>query len=239
MDGAVKVVAFDMIGTTFSLEPVRESLCALGLPTNGLELWFALALRDACALAASDSFQPFATILQTALTQVLNQSHLDVTPDQITKVLDGLKRLPPQAEARRALETVKAAGHRTLVLTNGAEASARALLDVAELTPLVDRLISVDEVGALKPRREVYRYAAAAVGVAVAELALVSTHAWDVHGAKSAGLVAGFVARGQTFPSTMQQPDIIGADLSEVAHRLCALTQKPSSSSWTRQGRTP
>lgn len=227
MGGVVKVVAFDIIGTTFSLEPMRDRLRALGLPTNSLELWFTLALRDACALAASDTFQPFAKILQTALGQVLSQSHLDVAPDQITKVLDGLKQLPPHADARQALEAVKAAGRRTMALTNGAEASTRALLDAGDLTPLVDQLISVDDVGTLKPRRGVYRYAAAAVGVAATELALVSAHAWDVHGAKSAGLVAGFVARGQNFPSIMQQPDVVGADLSEVAHRLCTLPQKP------------
>lgn len=52
MNSPVKVVAFDVTGTTLSLESMRDSLVALGLPSTALELWFAMALRDAFALAA-------------------------------------------------------------------------------------------------------------------------------------------------------------------------------------------
>jgi 2-haloacid dehalogenase len=51
-------------------------------------------------------------------------------------------------------------------------------------------------------------------------MALVATHAWNVHGAKRAGLISGFVARGQIIPATMALPDVGGEDLAEVAARL-------------------
>lgn len=73
-----EVVAFDMIGTTFSLEPLRERLTALGLAPGALETWFASGLRDAFALAASDGFEPFRTVLDGALEQVLAQSGVEL-----------------------------------------------------------------------------------------------------------------------------------------------------------------
>jgi 2-haloacid dehalogenase len=51
-------------------------------------------------------------------------------------------------------------------------------------------------------------------------MALVATHAWDVHGAQCASLMTGFVARGQVFPSTMALPDVVGESLAEVAAEL-------------------
>jgi 2-haloacid dehalogenase len=48
----------------------------------------------------------------------------------------------------------------------------------------------------------------------------VATHAWDVHGAKRAGLMTGFVARGQTSRSTMAPLDVVGESLAEVAAKL-------------------
>ena len=56
--------------------------------------------------------------------------------------------------------------------------------------------------------------------MALREMTLVATHAWDVHGAKRAGLMTGFVARGQVFPSTMALPDVVGESLAEVATKL-------------------
>jgi len=46
------VVAFDIIGTVFPLEPLRSSIVSLGMPPAGLEGWFAAGCRDAFAMAA-------------------------------------------------------------------------------------------------------------------------------------------------------------------------------------------
>jgi 2-haloacid dehalogenase len=84
-------------------------------------------------------------------------------------------------------------------------------------------VVSVAEIRVWKPRAEIYRHAAAVAGVAPDDLALVATHAWDVHGAKRAGLTTGFVARGQPFPAVMAAPDVAAETLGEVAAGLVAL----------------
>lgn len=50
------------------------------------------------------------------------------------------------------------------------------------------------------------------------------THAWDTHGAKAVGLFTGFVARRQTYPSVLLQPDVHGENLLDVAHALVAVS---------------
>jgi len=83
--------------------------------------------------------------------------------------------------------------------------------------------LKTSEIRQWKPRLELYLHAADVLSVAPAELALAATHAWDVHGAKCAGLFAGFVARGQSFPATMAAPDIVGQNLVDVAHDIAAM----------------
>lgn len=54
MAACPRVVAFDIVETTFSLESLRPLLSAQGIPGASLETWFARLLRDAFALAATD-----------------------------------------------------------------------------------------------------------------------------------------------------------------------------------------
>lgn len=63
-------VAFDIIGTTFSLGPVRAALVQFGFPAHMLEVWFARTLRDTFALAATDSFAPFRALFEANLDEL-------------------------------------------------------------------------------------------------------------------------------------------------------------------------
>lgn len=62
---------------------------------------------------------------------------------------------------------------------------------------------------------------AAELGVEVSDVRLVAAHAWDVAGALRAGCQAAFVARrGMVLDPMAPRPDIVGADLREVADAL-------------------
>nr|MDQ5818077.1 haloacid dehalogenase type II [Actinomycetota bacterium] len=66
-----------------------------------------------------------------------------------------------------------------------------------------------------------YHMAAEALGVDVGEIRLVAAHAWDVAGALRAGCAAAFVARPwMVLDPLVQRPDVVGADLREVADRI-------------------
>ena len=105
-------------------------------------------------------------------------------------------------------------------MSNGSAKTTKGLLAAAGLDGLVEQVLSVEDVKLSKPRPEVYLYAAQASGVAPANLALVATHPWDVHGAKVADLLGGYVARGRPFPATLRAPDVTGETLLDVARQL-------------------
>src|SRR5215212_9004763 len=58
-------------------------------------------------------------------------------------------------------------------------------------------------------------------GVEVGQVRLVAAHAWDVVGAMRAGCAAAFVARpGMVLNPLAARPDLVGADLREVAAQI-------------------
>jgi 2-haloacid dehalogenase len=219
-----KVVAFDIFETTFDLSaPMRERFAALGLPESAVPLWFTSGTRDAFALAATCGFAPFKTVLAAALDQLLAVRGLTANAAQREEVLATIARLPPQPEALESFQLLADAGIRAMAVSNGARATTEALLDRAGLRGLVEHVISVEDVRRSKPWAEVYRRALEVAKVAPAEMALVATHAWDVHGARAVGLTGAFVARGQFYPSIMNAPDVVGESLSEAVRGLATL----------------
>jgi 2-haloacid dehalogenase len=76
----------------------------------------------------------------------------------------------------------------------------------------------------LKPAPEPYRHAAERLGVPVGQVRLVAAHAWDVAGAARAGCATAFVARpGKVLDPLVAPPEVVGADLGEVADRIVAV----------------
>ena len=61
------VVAFDMIETLMSLEPLRERLIEAGQPADRLEAWYTRTLRDGIALSATGDYVAFADVAASAL----------------------------------------------------------------------------------------------------------------------------------------------------------------------------
>ena len=93
----------------------------------------------------------------------------------------------------------------------------------ADLT-VSEQVLSADMVGRLKPGPEPYRMAAERMGVDIGGMRLIAAHAWDVAGALRAGCAAAFVARpGMVLDPLVERPDVIGADLGEVADQILAL----------------
>ena len=85
-------------------------------------------------------------------------------------------------------------------------------------------VVTCDTVGVWKPAPQVYRHAAQALGCEVDRTALVAVHAWDCHGAKKVGALAGWCSRLEGEPGDVFLPaDVRGEDLVEVAGGLLAL----------------
>jgi 2-haloacid dehalogenase len=213
------VVAFDVIDTLMSLEPLRERLTAIGQPPHLLEAWYTRTLRDGMALSATGDYVPVAEAALRALTGYT------IGPEQVAQVMAGFAELPAFGDALPAITALTDAGVRVACLTNGSAELVSSFAERAGFGPRLDRVISVAEVFRWKPAGMVYRYAAEILDVPPQWLALVAAHDWDCHGAKRAGLMAGWVSRKSGGYNALFEPaDVTGEDLTEVAAKLLGLS---------------
>ena len=213
------VVAFDVMETLASLEPLRARLTETGQPPGLLEAWYTRTLRDGMALSATGDYAGFTEVADAALRGL---THYTISDDQVAYVMAGFDELPAFPDALPAVTQLAEAGLRVACLTNGSASFTSSFVERAGLR--VDRIISVGEVYRWKPASVVYLYAAEVLGVSPDRLALVSAHDWDCHGAKRAGLTAGWVSRkAGGFGVPFAPPDVRGEDLAEVAAKLLAL----------------
>lgn len=216
------VVAFDVVGTLFPLDPLVPRLREAGLPDRALDEWFARFLRDAVALDTVGTYVPFRDVAGATLEVMLAEHGQDSA--RAAAVLEGFAELSPYPDARGAFELLRSAGVRTMALTNGSAATTQRLLDRAGLGDFVERIVSIDEVRHWKPHREVYLHAARVAGVVPSACALVAAHAWDVLGAARAGLTTGWVYRKEKrFHPAMGRPTVQNETLADVVAGLLML----------------
>ena len=215
------VVAFDVIETLMSLEPLRARLTDIGQPPGLLEAWYTRTLRDGMALSATGDYVPFTEVAEAALRGL---THYTVSDEQVAAVMAGFGELPAFPDALPAITSLSEAGLRVACLTNGSAYLGSSFVNRSGLGSLVDRVISVGEVYRWKPAGVVYRYATEVMDTTPDRMALVAAHDWDCHGAKRAGLTTGWVSRKSGgFGAPFAQPDVVGEDLTEVAAKLLAL----------------
>lgn len=212
------VVAFDVIETVFSLESLRPKLENAGLPGYMLDTWFAQILRDAFALDATGVYRPFSDVARAALEALLAASPRAVS-EAVDDVIEGFSELDAHSDVAPAMRALCDADVPVVTLTNGSALLTQKLLERCGLHQFVERVISVDEVKRWKPHQEVYLHCAKAVNVTPSRLALVAAHGWDVHGARRAGLMTGYVARSP-FPTVMDRPHALASSLPEVVDQL-------------------
>jgi 2-haloacid dehalogenase len=216
-----RVIVFDVNETLLDLTALDLPFeRVFGRPGVRRE-WFAQFLQSAFVSTITDSYTDFGTIGRAALDMTAQRDGVELAVEDRDAILGTMRQLPPHPEVPAALERLREAGLRLAALTNSTEAVATAQLTNAGLAPLFERIISADAARRLKPAREAYEAAAAELGVKVGETRLVAAHAWDIAGALRAGAVAAFVARpGMVLDPLVQAPDVIGADLAEVAEQI-------------------
>jgi 2-haloacid dehalogenase len=214
-------VAFDVIGTLMSVEPLRGRLTDIGQPAYLLDAWYTRTVRDGMALSVAGDFVAFPAVAESALRALAGYS---ISDEQVKHVMAGFSELPAFPDAVPAVTSLFESGIRIACLTNGPADLTASFVDRSGLGPMVERVISVGEVYRWKPAALVYLYAAEVLDVTPALLALVAAHDWDCHGAKRAGLTTGWASRGSAgFGAPFARPDVVGETLTEVAAGLLAL----------------
>jgi 2-haloacid dehalogenase len=186
--------------------------------------WFTQMIQSALVATVTGAYRQFGAHAMAALEMTAEQAGVALGDGDREAVAAQMRQLPAHPEVARALERLRDAGLRLAALTNSTEQVARAQLEHAGLIDLFELVLSADTVGRLKPAPEPYRMAAERLGVAVGEVRLVAAHAWDVAGAARAGFASAFVARpGKVLDPLVERPEVVGADLAEVAEAILAV----------------
>lgn len=113
------------------------------------------------------------------------------------KLLDAYFELDAFPDALTALQTLKARGQRTAILSNGSAAMLGAAVTSSGLAANLDATLSVDAIGMFKPRPEVYAMVTRHFSVLPAQVSFVSSNRWDVMGAAAFGFRTIWVNRAK------------------------------------------
>lgn len=215
-------MAFDVVGTLFSLERLRPKLQRLGAPGPALELWFAQSLRDFFACSHAGGYVPLAEVLEAALPRTLRTLKIDADDDDRRAVMGALSELDPGPGAVEACALLTDARCTLVALTNGSRDMAAGLLARSGLDRHFSAIHSCDEVETSKPARAVYEMVERSEG---ADAWMVAAHAWDVAGAQRAGLRGAWVATSEhQYLGAYPPPDVEASDLADAARQLLSRT---------------
>lgn len=219
-----RVLAFDVNETLLDLSALDGLFEeAFGDPSLRAQ-WFAQMLQLAFVGAITDRYVDFTSAQRAALEMVAARRGSPLPDAVATAILDRMRELPPHPDVPDALDRLGGAGFTLASITNSPLDVAGHQLRSAGLEDRFAAILSADQVRALKPRREAYALVADTFDVPLAEVRLVAAHAWDVAGALAAGCAAAFVARpGMVLSPLGPRPDVVGADLGEVADGILAV----------------
>ena len=100
-----------------------------------------------------------------------------------TRLMELYLTLDAYPEVKEVLNTIKGAGVRTAILSNGSPTMLVAAVRHAELEDLLDHVISVDATRIYKPHPSVYQLSVDHLRLPSERICFLSSNAWDATGA--------------------------------------------------------
>src|SRR5215813_7959044 len=185
----VKACVFDAYGTLFDFAAAaRRCRDVLGDDIDKLTaLWRDKQLQYTWLRAVQDRHVDFWQVTGDALDFALETLAIE-KPGLRDRLMNLYLTLDAFPEVPDVLARLKKAGLKTAVLSNGSPAMLDAAVKGAKLTPLLDAVLSVEEVGVYKPHPKVYQLAVDRLTVPASAIAFQSSNAWDAYAASAFGM---------------------------------------------------
>ena len=211
---ARSIITLDALGTLVALEPPAPLLAAqlrargVALTEDQARVAIAAEIAYYRAHLAGGSDEQGLERLRDGCAEVLREALERAGVRMATIDRGGLReallaalRFRAYPEVPAALRTLRAAGHRLVVVSNW-DVSLHDMLRDAGLDPLLDGAISSAQAGVAKPDPAIFRRALELVGAPRADaLHAGDSLEYDVFGALAAGLRAALVVRDDTAPA--------------------------------------
>jgi len=185
----VKACVFDAYGTLFDFSAAaRRCRDVLGDDIDKLTaLWRDKQLQYTWLRALQGRHVDFWQVTGDALDFALETLGIDNSGlrHRLMQLYLTLDAFP---EVASTLATLKEAGLRTAILSNGSPNMLNAAVKGAGLDGLLDAVLSVEEVGVYKPHPAVYQLAVDRLSIAPNGIAFQSSNAWDAYAASAFGM---------------------------------------------------
>jgi len=196
MEG-IRACVFDAYGTLFDVHSAVARLePQIGERADALsELWRTRQLQYTWLRALMGRHVDFWQITGDALDYALAATGIDPAPVR-EPLMQAYLSLDAYPEVPDVLRRLRAAGHKTAILSNGEPKMLQSGANSAGIDDLLDAILTVEEVGVFKPHPRVYQLAVDRLGVRPDEIAFQSSNAWDVNGAATFGLRPVWINRG-------------------------------------------
>jgi 2-haloacid dehalogenase len=207
---------FDAYGTLFDVHAaIGRHRAAAGPDADRFsELWRAKQLEYTWTLTLAGRYVDFWTLTERALDYAFARFP-SVDHALRASLLNCYMTLDAFSDARAALRDLEMRGHPTAILSNGTAKMLTAAVAAAGIE--LDAVLSVEAIGAFKPRPEVYRLASERFRLAPADIVFVSSNRWDVMGAASIGFRTAWINRANA-------PEEYGPAADAVFTSLAGLT---------------
>lgn len=218
-----ELIIFDVNETLLDLSPLKACVAnALNGNDHLLPLWFSKMVHYSTVETLTGTYHSFGEIGTAVLTMIAKTQGIELSEQDAKNAVEGpIESLPPHPDVITGLQMLKTAGHRIVSLTNSPSSGLKTRFDNANISHFFEKLYSIDAIKKYKPHPDAYHMVLGDLGIDPHNALMVAAHAWDLAGAKNAGLRTAFIARpGKTLYPKMTKPDHHAETLSELAKAL-------------------
>ena len=162
---------------------------------------------------------PFEVVRRITLSQLLFKLQISHTKDDIGELVT-TKATPTLFPDVKEHLTRLQGKFQMVVLSNGDLESLNRVINGLDIP--VDLAISAEQAGFYKPHAGVYQHSVKELGLPATEVLHVAAHAWDIRGARAAGMAGAYINRyGIPYVDTDgSQPELEVSNLAELSGRL-------------------
>ena len=211
------IYVFDAYGTLFDVHAAMARFRAQAGPDADRmsEIWRLKQLEYSWTLTLSGHYADFWTLTERALDHALARVP-SVDKALKPKLLEAYFQLDAFPDARTALRALKAAGHKTAILSNGSPNMLKGAVEAAGIGGDLDAVLSVDVLKMFKPRPQVYALVTDHFKCTPGDVTFVSSNRWDVMASVSVGFRGIWVNRSKMpdeyldFPPKQTLSDLSG-----------------------------
>ncbi len=192
----IKAYVFDAYGTLFDVHSAvaRHGSVVGENPGRVSEIWRNKQLEYSWTRSGMGRYKDFWTLTAEALDFAL-KAVPGSNQDSAKTLMEAYLSLDCYDEVPHVLKSLKDAGHKTAILSNGSPDMLSAAVRSAGLSDYLDNEFSVDAIGVFKTDPSTYAMVTDEYGIQPDEVAFQSSNRWDIAGAAAFGFQCNWINR--------------------------------------------